>query len=55
MKKEENIIHWHNGSTGGYSSFTFISGKDKIGLIMLSNIEMDHEKEIIFLIIFVVK
>ena len=44
VKKEEDIIHWHNGATGGYSSFTFISENDKIGLIMLSNIEMDLEK-----------
>jgi len=44
VKKEEDIIHWHNGATGGYSSFTFISEKDKIGLIMLSNIQMDQEK-----------
>ena len=42
IKKEEDLIHWHNGATGGYSSFTFISDKNKIGLVILSNMQMNE-------------
>ena len=34
---EINPIVWHNGGTGGYSSFIGMLPKDKIGVVILSN------------------
>ncbi len=42
-----NLIHWHNGATGGYSSFISIDKKNKNGLIILSNIQITLKKQTI--------
>ena len=33
-----NKWHWHNGATGGYSSSIVIDIKNKIGVVILSNV-----------------
>ena len=42
--KSENIWHWHNGGTGGYSSSMAIDTKSKNGIIILSNVSPYNSK-----------
>ena len=37
-EKSENKWHWHNGGTGGYTSSMALDIKNKIGLVILSNV-----------------
>jgi CubicO group peptidase (beta-lactamase class C family) len=41
IERNDKLIHCHNGSTGGYSSFTFILEKNNIGFTLLSNVDND--------------
>ena len=44
LEINENLIHCHAGATGGYSSFASVDSKNKIGLIILSNLQMNPIK-----------
>lgn len=38
LKKQEDTVIWHNGMTGGFSSFYGFFKQKKIGLVVLSNV-----------------
>lgn len=38
LEKSNNKWHWHNGGTGGYTSSMVIDVKNKIGIVILSNV-----------------
>ena len=37
-EKSNNKLHWHNGGTGGYTSSMALDIKNKIGIVILSNV-----------------
>lgn len=41
---DEVKCHWHNGGTGGYTSSMTINVKDKMGVVILSNVSAFHPK-----------
>ena len=40
--RSNNKWHWHNGATGGYSSSIVIDIKNKIGVVILSNVSANN-------------
>ncbi len=36
------LIHWHNGGTGGFSSFMAVDAKQNRGIVILANISAGH-------------
>jgi beta-lactamase class C len=44
IHNDKNII-WHNGGTGGYSSFMGFHKEKKTGVVVLSNYEPSFSKE----------
>ena len=40
-------ICWHNGGTGGFTSCLAFSTKNKIGVVVLSNINMEHKEAVL--------
>ncbi len=38
LKNQEDTLIWHNGMTGGFSSFYGFFRQQKIGLVLLSNV-----------------
>jgi CubicO group peptidase (beta-lactamase class C family) len=34
---EDQLIHWHNGGTGGYVSFIGFDKNGRVGVVLLSN------------------
>ena len=41
---DNEIIHWHNGGTGGFSSFAAFNKKRKTGIVILSNTQFKAEE-----------
>ena len=41
---DNEIIHWHNGGTGGFRSFAAINKKRKTGIVILSNTQFKAEE-----------
>ena len=35
-------VYWHNGGTGGYSSFAFFDPKNRVAAIVLTNLSVDE-------------
>ena len=40
---DNEIIHWHNGATGGFRSFAAMNKKRKTGIVILSNTQFKAE------------
>ena len=40
-RRRDHEVAWHNGCTGGYSSFIAFSPVDRVGVVILANTAVD--------------